>query len=117
MSDEAYYRLYKFIKNLNKIVEYPKGTSEIVMKVLSNFAENLLWFVEEFKIIKILWIIPIGQVKVRNMRAKICVFGPQTRNFSEHFEILIKILLKIDFFTNFLLNISASSTKVYTFRR
>ena len=54
--------------------------------------------------------ISIAQVKLSNMPAKLCAFGPKMKRVLKIFKKILRFfdqnLWKIDFFHNFLLNIS-----------
>ena len=56
------------------------------MKILEIFGENRVQFVEKWKIINIWRRISIGQGKLRNLRAKLCAFGPKTKKILKVFK-------------------------------
>ena len=92
------------------------------MKIFEFCGENRLEFVEKWKIIKILGMISIGQVKVSNLPAKLCAFGPKEKKILKTFNKILRFFYqnlygKLTFFHNSLKHIywsSASSLKVYT---
>ena len=71
-------------------------------KFLTFFWENRLEFIERSKIIEIWWIILLGQVKISNLPAKPCAFGPKVKRILKNFKkILIKISMENWLFSQF----------------
>ena len=76
------------------------------MKILEIFGENWLEFLEKCKIIKIWWMISIGQVKLSKLPAKPFAFGPKMNLILKTFKKFLiffdqNLYGKLTFFTIF----------------
>ena len=56
------------------------------MKILEIFGENRPEFIEKCKVIKICWMISIGQVKQSKLHARFCAFGPKMKRILRFFD-------------------------------
>ena len=85
---------------------YREGLLKMAWKFLTFFGENRLEFREKSKFIEIWWMISIAQVKISNLPAKLCPFGPKMKRILKIFKKILRFFDrnlngKLTFFTIF----------------
>ena len=94
------------------------------MKILEIVWENRMEFIEKCMLIMIWWLISIEQLKLSNLPAKFCAFGPKWREFwkfsRKFWDFLIQISMEnwlfSQFFTKYFLDFLLRSESIYLWK-